>query len=98
MATTVRVTRWDDQPWDAEGLTQPAINVNDTFNVSTIDLGNRVVALTPNATSYTKTLTADTWDDATFWWDGTISSHFVVSQTFTVQSIDLNNRVVTLSG
>ena len=97
MATLVRVTRWDDQPWDAEGLSL-TIAVNDTFNVSTIDQSNRVVALAPNATSYTKTLTADTWDDATFWWDGTLSSHFVASQTFTVTAIDLNNRVITLSG
>ena len=98
MATTVRVQRWDDQPWDAEGNVSPPIAVNDTFNVSTIDQSNRVVALTPNATSYTKTLTADTWDDATFWWDGTLSSHFVANQTFTVQTIDLNNRVITLTG
>ena len=97
MATTIRVSRWDDQPWDAEGLSL-TIAVNDTFNVSTIDQGNRVVALTPLASSYTKTLTADMWDDATFWWDGTISSHFTVGQTFTVQSVDLNNRVVVLSG
>src|SRR5262249_46540733 len=96
MATTVRVVRWDDQPWDAEGLNL-TIAVNDTFNVSTIDQSNRVVALTPNATSYTKTLTADNWDDATFWWDGTLSSHFVANQTFTVQTIDLNNRVITLT-
>ena len=97
MATTVRITRWDDQPWDdaGGGLT---IAVNDTFNVSTIDQSNRVVALTPNATSYTKTLTADTWDDATFWADGTLASHFVANQTFTVQTIDINNRVITLSG
>ena len=98
MATTVRVVRWDDQPWDAEGLVQPAINVNDTFNVSTIDQSNRVVALAPNATSYTKTLLADNWDDATFWWDGTLASHFTGGQTFTVLSVDINNRVVTLSG
>lgn len=98
MATTVRVVRWDDQPWDAEGMVQPAINVGDTFNIGTIDQSNRVVALTPNATSYTKTLTADTWDDATFWWDGTLSSHFTLNQTFTVQSLDLNNRVAVLSG
>ena len=98
MATTVRIQRWDDQPWDAEGLVNPVIAVNDTFNVSTIDQSNRVVALTPNATSYTKTLTADTWDDATFWWDGSLSSHFVANQTFTVQTIDLNNRVITLTG
>lgn len=97
MATTFRVTRWDDQPWDAEGggLT---IAVNDTFNVSTIDQSNRVVALTPLASSYTKILTADTWDDATYWWDGTLASHFIVGQTFTVQTLDLNNRVITLSG
>ena len=97
MATTFRVTRWDDQPWD-DVMTGLTIAVNDTFTVSTIDLSNRVVALTPNVTAYTKTLTADTWDDATFWWDGTISSHFVANQTFTVTAIDLNNRVVTLSG
>lgn len=97
MATTVKVLRWDDQPWDAEGGSL-TIAVNDTFNVSTIDQSNRVVALTPLASAYTKTLTADTWDDSTFWWDGTISSHFTVGQTFTVQSVDINNRIAVLSG
>jgi hypothetical protein len=89
--------RWDDQPWDAEGLSL-TIAVNDTFNVSAIDQSNRVVTLAPNSSSYTKSLIADTWDDATFWSDGTLASHFALNQTFTVQSVDTNNRVVTLSG
>lgn len=97
MATTFRVIRWDDQPWDAEGQNL-TIAVNDTFNVSTIDQSNRVVALTPNVSAYTKTLTADTWDDMTFWSDGTLASHFTVGQTFTVQTLDVNNRVITLNG
>ena len=97
MATTVKVLRWDDQPWDDSGLSL-TIAVSDTFNVSTIDQSNRVVALTPLSSSYTKTLTADTWDDSTFWSDGTLASHFVVGQTFTVLSLDLNNRIVVLSG
>ena len=97
MATTVRVTRWDDQPWDAEGNSL-TIAVSDTFNVSTINQSNRVVELVPLSSSYTKTLTADSWDDATFWWDGTLSSHFTGGQTFTVTAIDLNNRAITLSG
>lgn len=97
MATTVRVLRWDDQPWDAEGGSL-TIAVNDTFNVSSIDQSNRVVTLTPLSSSYTKSLLADSWDDATFWSDGTLASHFTQNQTFTVQSLDLNNRVVTLTG
>jgi hypothetical protein len=97
MATTVKVIRWDDQPWDDEG-NMLTIAVSDTFNVSTIDQSNRVVALTPLSSSYTKTLTADTWDDATFWSDGTLASHFTVGQTFTVQTIDVNNRQIYLSG
>lgn len=97
MATTVRVWRWDDQQWDDEGNSL-TILVNDTFNVGVIDQSNRVVTLTPNSTSYPKSLIADTWDDATFFWDGTIASHFTVGQTFTVQSLDINNRVVTLTG
>lgn len=97
MATTVKVVRWDDQRWDDEGNSLN-IAVNDTFTVSAIDQSNRVVTLAPGSTSYPSSLIADTWDDATFWADGTLPSHFTQSQTFTVQSIDINNRIVTLSG
>jgi hypothetical protein len=97
VATTVKVMRWDDQKWDDEGNAL-VIALSDTFTVSTIDQSNRVVALAPASTSYTSNLTADTWDDATFWWDGTLSTHFTNGQTFTVQTIDTNNRVITLTG
>jgi len=97
MATTVKVLRWDDQRWDDEGNSL-TIAVNDTFTVANIDQNNKVVALAPGATSYPSSLIADTWDDSTFWTDGTLGSHFVANQTFTVQSIDINNRIVTLSG
>jgi hypothetical protein len=97
VATTVKVLRWDDYPWDAEGLSLN-IAVNDTFNVNVIDQSNRVVWLSPLSSNYTKNLVADTWDDATFWWDGTLSSHFIGGQTFTVQTIDVNNRQIYLTG
>jgi len=97
MATTVKVQRWDDQRWDDEGNSL-TIAISDTFTVSNIDQSNRVVTLAPGSTSYPSSLIADTWDDATFWVDGTLASHFVASQTFTVQSVDINNRVVYLSG
>ena len=97
MATTVRVMRWDDQRWDDEGNSL-TIAVSDTFTVASIDQNNHVVTLAPASTSYVSNLLADTWDDATFWTDGTLASHFVANQTFTVSSIDINNRIVTLSG
>lgn len=92
MATTVRVSRWDDAAWDDEGNATNLVQVGNTFTVSNIDQNNRVVTLTP------QNLIADTWDDATFWGDGTLATHFVLNQTFTVQSVDINNRVVTLTG
>lgn len=98
MATTVRVSRWDDATWDDLGLNVSQILVNDTFTVSNIDTNNRVVALAPASTSYTKNLTADSWDNATYWWDATLASHFTNGQTFTVQSIDVNNRILVLTG
>jgi hypothetical protein len=92
MATTVRVSRWDDAAWDDEGNAINLVAVGNTFNVSAIDQDNRVVYFTP------QNLIADMWDDATFWSDGTLASHFAVNQTFTVTSIDTNNRIVVLSG
>lgn len=92
MATTVRVSRWDDAAWDDQGNSLNLVQVGGTFTVQTIDQNNRVVVFTP------QNLIADSWDDATFWWDGTISSHFTLGQSFTVQSLDLNNRIAVLSG
>lgn len=97
MATTVKVLRWDDQRWDDEGNSL-TIAVNDTFTVSNIDQNNKVVTLAPGSTSYPSNLLADTWDDSTFWSDGTLANHFTQNQTFTVLSLDYNNRIVTLSG
>jgi hypothetical protein len=92
MATTVRVSRWDDAAWDDEGNALNLVQVGGTFTVSNIDQNNRVVTFTP------QNLIADSWDDATFWSDGTLASHFTLSQSFTVTAVDINNRVVTLSG
>ena len=92
MATMVRVSRWDDAAWDDAGNALNLVQVGNTFNVSSIDQNNRVVAFTP------QNLLADQWDDLTFWNDGTLVSHFVLNQTFTVQTVDINNRVVWLSG
>jgi hypothetical protein len=92
VATTVRVSRWDDAAWDDAGNALNLVQVGNTFNVSIIDQNNRVVAFTP------QNLLADMWDDATFWTDGTLASHFTINQTFTVQSVDINNRVAVLSG
>lgn len=96
MAVTFKIARWDDQSWDTGNIYN--INVNDTFNVSTIDQNNRVVTLVPLTSAYTSSLLADTWDDATFWWDGTLSSVITVGKTFTVQTVDTNNRTVWLNG
>jgi hypothetical protein len=92
VATTVKVSRWDDAAWDDGGNALNLVQVGNTFNVSIIDQNNRVVAFTP------QNLIADMWDDATFWTDGTLASHFTINQTFTVQSLDINNRVAVLSG
>lgn len=92
MATTVACTRWDDSAWDDEGNSVNLVQPGNTFNVSIIDQSNRVVWFTP------QNLCADTWANATFWWDGTLSSHFTLNQTFTCASVDLNNRIAYLSG
>ena len=86
MATTVKVSRWDDSNYIN------TVSVGNTFTVAAIDNNNRVLSFTP------QNLVADSWDNATYWWDGTLASHFTLSQTFTVQSIDTNNKIIYLSG
>lgn len=98
MAITVKVDNWDDTKWDDSFSSASVIQSGDTFTVSSIDLNNRVVVFAPASTAYTQSLTARNWEDSS--WDdagtglGTIAS----GQTFTVNLLDVNNRVVWLTG
>lgn len=98
MAITIRVDQWDNSAWNPAFTTGAAILVNDTFNVSTIDLNNRVVALTPLSSAYTGTLIVRSWDDSAWDDEWTGLGLLVVGQTFTVTLVNINNRAVYLSG
>ena len=100
MATIIRCTQWDDSPWDDGNTGTTSIAAGDTFTVATIEEGNRVVRLAVLSSNYSAgQIKATEWDDVTWWGDGgTIAQHVTVGQTFTVTSVDLNNRVVWLSG
>lgn len=98
MALTVKVDSWDDAKWDDSFSPASLIQLNDTFTVASIDLNNRVVSFAPASTSYSQNLTAKNWEDSS--WDdaGTGLSTIQMSQTFTVNLLDYNNRVVWLTG
>lgn len=98
MALSVKVDSWDDTKWDDAVSPASIINTGDTFTVSTIDLNNRTVTFAPASTNYTANLVAKSWDNSS--WDDSWSGlgTVAVSQTFTVLTLDFNNRIVWLSG
>jgi hypothetical protein len=98
MAITVKVDSWDDAKWDDSFSSASVIQSGDTFTVANIDLNNRVVVFAPASSAYTSNLTAKNWEDSS--WDdaGSGLSSIQSGQTFTVNLLDFNNRVVWLSG
>lgn len=98
MALQIKIDNWDDSKWDDSFSPASIIQSGDTFTVSSIDLNNRVVVLAPASTAYTQNLTARNWEDSS--WDdaGTGLSTVQAGQTFTVNLLDPNNRVVWLTG
>ena len=99
MATTIKADQWFDVLWDDGGLGLPQIQVGDTFTVATIDTSNRVLRLAVQSSGFTGgQLFCGSWDDASYWLGQPGFLPFTVGQLFTVQTIDVSNRVVYLSG
>lgn len=87
---------WDDAPWDSDGYGGPPIAVSDTFSVTMIEQGNRVLRLTPQSSAYQFVIKSTDWDDLNVWQVWPVP--FTAGQVFTVTAVDLSNRVVWLSG
>lgn len=98
MAITVKVDTWDDTKWDDSFTPASLIQLSDTFIVSAMDINNRTVSFAPSTTNYTANLVARSWENSS--WDdaGSGLGSIVNGQTFTVNLIDYNNRVVWMTG
>jgi hypothetical protein len=91
VATTLSITQWDNYGWNALGTNVGLINVGDTYTVSAIDSSNWVVWLTPH------NLRVTDWGNNSYWAVNGMNP-ISLNQTFTVASLDLNNRIVNLTG
>ena len=98
MAIVLKADQWEDLPWDDPYGGGGLIQVGDTFNVSTIDLNNRAVVLTPLSSSYTGNILVRSWDDSPWDDEWTNLGLLIVGQTFTVTAVNINNRAVYFSG